>query len=187
MRKLIFLGASAILISAGVIAQSSEPENRVKTKKETRSEARQQVRADEQAPQTDPLTTRKQVREQLRTQDPSGDPIMQQTRSREKIHQQAPIGDPAMKQTRSREKIHQPDPEGGQAGRANRAATYGKRPGAAANKNHGGKSPAANSPAKAPGQTRRSAMQARPAAKMQGSTKGIRTHRPAARGSGTGR
>lgn len=180
MRKLIFLSASALLISAGVIAQSSEPENRVKTKKEIRIEARQQVRADEQVSQTDPLTTRKQAREQLRTQDPSGDPIMQQTHSQEKIHQPDQVGDPAMRQTRSREKIHQPD-------QAGRATARNNSPGTTAGKNRSGKSQAVNPPAKAQGKARRSAMQARPAAKMQGSTKGIRIHRPAARGSGAGR
>lgn len=168
MKKVLFLGASAFLISAGVMAQSSEPGNRVKTKKETRIETRQQVRINDQVPAVDQVTTRKQAREQLRTKDPSGDPIMKQTRARDKIHQQ--------------------DPAGGKAGKANRANAQGKAPVTVAGRNRGDINRAHNSQAMARGKTPGSAMQARPSVKMQGAGNGIRAHRPATnRGGRAGR
>jgi hypothetical protein len=67
MKKEILFGAIALLISAGVMAQTTEPvQTQTKTKKQLRIEARQQ----------------KQVQEQVQ----SGDPIMTQTGTRTENH-----------------------------------------------------------------------------------------------------
>ena len=69
MKKEILFGAIALLISAGVMAQTAEPvQTQSKSKKQQRIEARQQAQAQEQ--------------EQVR----SGDPIMTQTQTRTQNH-----------------------------------------------------------------------------------------------------
>ena len=71
MKKEILFGAIALLISAGVMAQTSDPvQAQTKTKKQLRIEARQQ----------------KQAREQVQEQVQSGDPIMTQTQTRTQNH-----------------------------------------------------------------------------------------------------
>lgn len=65
MKKEILVGAIALLISAGVMAQSTEPvQEQVKTKKQLRIEARQHAKVQEQTQSGDPIMTRTQTRTQ---------------------------------------------------------------------------------------------------------------------------
>jgi len=93
MKKEIFLGAIALLISAGVMAQTTEPiQTQTKTKKQLRIEARQQAQVQEQVQSGDPIMTKKQTRtsdqkkEKVQEQVQSGDPIMTQDKTRKQNH-----------------------------------------------------------------------------------------------------
>ena len=87
MKKEILLGAIALLLSAGVMAQTTDPvQTQTNTKKQLRIEARQQAKVQEQTQSGDPIMTqtrtRDQKRDQVQEQTQSGDPIMTQTRTR---------------------------------------------------------------------------------------------------------
>lgn len=92
MKKEILLSALALLISAGVMAQTSEPlQTQTKTKKQLRIEAKQQINVQDQTQSGDPIMTKTQTRtktqtkQQVQDQTQSGDPIMTQTQTRTQL------------------------------------------------------------------------------------------------------
>jgi hypothetical protein len=90
MKKEILFGAIALLISAGVMAQTSEPiQTQTKTKKQLRIEAKQQIKVQDQTQSGDPIMTQAQTqtrtKAQVQDQTQSGDPIMTQTQTRTQL------------------------------------------------------------------------------------------------------
>ena len=93
MKKEFLLGAMALLISAGVMAQTTEPvQTQTKTKKQLRIEARQQAQVQDQVQSGDPIMkkeqtrTRDQKKEKIQDQTHSGDPIMTKKHARRQNH-----------------------------------------------------------------------------------------------------
>lgn len=93
MKKEILLGAMALLISTGVMAQTTEPvQTQTKTKKQLRIEAKQQAKVQDQTQSGDPIMikdqkrTRDQKREKIQDQTQSGDPIMTRDQTRQETH-----------------------------------------------------------------------------------------------------
>jgi len=83
MKKEILMGALALLISAGVMAQTSEPvQTQTKTKKQLRIEAKQQVKVQDQTQSGDPIMTQTQTRTQLKdgSGEGQGDMIREQAK-----------------------------------------------------------------------------------------------------------
>ena len=152
MKKEILFGAIALLISAGVMAQTAEPvQTQSKSKKQQRIEARQQAQAQEQ--------------EQVR----SGDPIMTQTQTRtkgqkkEQAQEQVRSGDPIMTQTQTRTQNH---------GTAV-SETAKEIPGGE------GKGQIVSEQARMKGDAQKSMKQAKKASKNNVKAKRVRTNRPA--------
>lgn len=110
MRKKILFGVLALLISAGVTSQTTEPlQEQIKTKKQLRTETKQQTQIRENIRSGDPDMTRTRTREQIKLQDQSGDPIMtkDQIRLRSKRQLRDQSCDPAMtQQARARTSNH---------------------------------------------------------------------------------
>lgn len=110
MKKKILFGVLALLISAGVTSQTTEPlQEQTKTKKQLRTETKQQTQIRENAVSGDPDMTRTRTREQIKLQDQSGDPAMSkdQTRLRSKKQLRDQSCDPAMtQQARTRNANH---------------------------------------------------------------------------------
>jgi len=83
MKKEILLGAIALLLSAGVMAQTSEPiQTQTKTKKQLRIEAKQQLKVQDQTQSGDPIMTQTQTRTQLKdgTGEGQGDMVKEQAK-----------------------------------------------------------------------------------------------------------
>ena len=159
MKKEILCGAIALLISAGVTAQTTEPvQEQTKTKKQNKTEVRQQVKDQEQTQSGDPIMTKTQAK----TRD----------QKKEKVQEQVQSGDPIMTQTQTRTENHGDVVSG----------TARQTPGGE------GKGAIVSEQAKMKGEAQKSAKLAKKANKKQGVAKSVRTNRPATvRGTGAGR
>lgn len=120
MKKEILFGALALLISVGVAAQTTLPDQ-IKTKKQLRIEARQLKMIHEQVQSGDPIMTQTQTR--TRDQVQSGDPIMTKTQTRARMQNNVKSGDPIMKKTRTRTRSAAKNNGAAGSVRTNRPAT----------------------------------------------------------------
>jgi len=161
MKKEILLGAIVLLISAGVIAQTTEPaQTQSKTKKELRTEARQQDKVQNQTRVDDPVMSKDQTRARdkkkvkLQDQARSGDPIMTKSQTRSQNHGAAVSETAKQVQTQSR----------------------------------GDVGPVVREQARLKGEAQKAMNQARTASKNKGASNAVRANRPATvKGTGAGR
>ena len=163
MKKEILVGAIALLIGVGVMAQSTEPvQEQVKTKKQLRIDTRQQAKVQEQTRSGDPIMTQTQTQAQTRTRDQKKEQVQEQTQS----------GDPIMTQTRTQ----------------NHGAAVSETAKQAQTQTQGGVGEVVREQAKLQGETQKSMKQAKNSTKNKGAAKSVRTNRPATvKGTGAGR
>lgn len=161
MKKEFLLGAFALMISAGVIAQATEPvQTQTKTKKQLRIEARQQAKAQEQVQSGDPIMKKDQTRAR--------------DQKREKIQDQTQSGDPIMTKTQTRKQNH--------------GAAVSETAKQAQAQTEGGVGEIVREQARLQGEAQKSMKQAKTSTKNKGAAKSVRTNRPATvRGTGSGR
>lgn len=161
MKKEFLLGAMALLISAGVMAQTTEPvQTQTKTKKQLRIEARQQAQVQDQVQSGDPIMKK----EQTRTRD----------QKKEKIQDQTHSGDPIMTKKHAR--------------RQNHGAAVSETAKQAQTQTEGGVGEIVREQAKLHGEAQKATKQAKTSTQNKGAAKGVRANRPATvRGSGSGR
>lgn len=161
MKKEILLGAMALLISTGVMAQTTEPvQTQTKTKKQLRIEAKQQAKVQDQTQSGDPIM----IKDQKRTRD----------QKRGKIQDQTQSGDPIMTRDRTRQETH--------------GAAVSETAKQAQTQNQGGVGEMVREQARLQGEAQKSMKQAKTATKNKGAAKAVRTNRPATvKGTGAGR
>lgn len=159
MKKEILIGAIALLLGAGVTAQTTEPvQTQTKTRKQLKTETRQQAQVQDQTQSGDPIMTNAQTR----TRD----------QKKEKVRNQTGSGDPIMTQTRTRAENH-----GAAVSETARQTPGGE-----------GKGAIVSQQARTNGEARRAARQAKKLNKNQGAVKSVRTNRPATgKSTGAGR